>query len=51
MITGWKAVKKTKKRNVFCTGGIGGSKYTEFKVGETYEVDGDPVLCSNGFHY
>jgi hypothetical protein len=33
------------------TGGIGGSKYTEFKVGKTYEVTGKPELCSNGFHF
>jgi hypothetical protein len=47
----WKAVYKTNKHGVYATGGIGGSSYTEFKVGETYEVNGEPELCKNGFHF
>jgi hypothetical protein len=51
------AVKACRKvndyNNLFSTGGIGGSKYTEFKTGETYELP-DPEkleLCEYGFHY
>ncbi len=47
----WKAVRKTNKNNIFQTGGIGGSEKTDFKVGETYEVSGEPELCNNGFHF
>jgi hypothetical protein len=47
----WKAVYKTDNHGVYATGGIGGSLYTEFKVGETYEVTGEPELCKNGFHF
>jgi hypothetical protein len=51
------AVKACRKvndsNNLFSTGGIGGSEYTEFKIGETYELP-DPEklkLCNYGFHY
>jgi hypothetical protein len=47
----WKAVEKTKTKGIYRTGGIGGSKETLFKVGETYKVNGEPVLCDNGFHF
>ena len=51
------AVKACRKvndsNNLFSTGGIWGSTYTEFKIGETYELP-DPEklkLCNYGFHY
>ena len=47
----WKAVKKTDNPDTFATGGIGGSKYTDFKVGQSYQVDRIPTLCKNGFHF
>jgi hypothetical protein len=49
-----KACRKVNDSNdLFSTGGIGGSTYTEFKIGETYELP-DPEkleLCEYGFHY
>ena len=49
---GWKACKKVNAGyKKFCTGGVGGSKYTEFEVGKTYSVDGNPELCRNGYHF
>ena len=39
------------KRNVYCTGGIAGSKYTEWKVGDEKRVEGEISLCGNGFHF
>ena len=48
---GIKAVRRTSKHGVYCTGGVGGSDYTELKVGETYKVKGAPELCFNGFHF
>ena len=47
----WKAVKKTSKKNIFETGDMGGSKATLFEIGRTYEVEGKPKLCNNGFHF
>ena len=37
--------------NKLYTGGRGGSIDTKWKVGDTKEVSGDPVLCKNGFHF
>ena len=52
MEIGVKACKKVPgKKNVYSTGNIGGSLYTEFKVGEIYELKGSPSLCNHGFHY
>ena len=47
----WKAVKKTDKQGVYTTGNVGGSRHTEFEVGETYEVSGPAELCRRGFHF
>ncbi len=47
----WKAVRKTATKNVFQTGGIGGSTETDFEVGKTYEIKESPKLCGNGFHF
>ncbi|MBU2527625.1 MAG: hypothetical protein KKC03_13600, partial [Bacteroidetes bacterium] len=52
MEIGVKACRKVPgKKNVYSTGDIGGSLYTEFKVGETYELKESPMLCERGFHY
>ena len=52
MEIGVKACKKVPgKKNVYATGGLGDSLYTEFKVGETYELKKSPSLCNHGFHY
>jgi PPE-repeat protein len=48
---GIKAVKRTKESNTFASGGMGGSKHTEFIVGQTYILEGKPLLCENGFHF
>ena len=47
---GIKAVYKV-NHNTFASGDVGGSSYTEFKVGETYELEGPVKLCNNGFHF
>ena len=43
--------KHPTKKGVYCTGGIGGSKYTEWRVGDEVKIDGELVLCNNGIHF
>ena len=48
-----KGIKAFKKINntTFETGGIGGSKKTIWKIGETKKVNGEISLCGCGFHF
>jgi hypothetical protein len=48
-IKGYKAMKKDK--NGFYTDGMGNAEKVYFKKGQVIEIDGDPVLCSNGIHF
>ena len=45
-----KAFYKNEK-GVLCTGGIGNSKHTEWKVGDEVKVDKPISLCNNGIHF
>ena len=48
---GIKVLKKTNKEGVYCSGGCGGSEYTEFEVGKTYKLNENPILCATGYHF
>ena len=40
-----------KSKNKLFTGNIGGSKKTEFQENQIFQIDGEPQLCKNGFHF
>ena len=48
---GIKVLKRTGKKGVYVSGGVGGSAEAEFRVGRTYKLKGAPKLCKNGFHF
>jgi hypothetical protein len=48
---GIKVLKRTNKKGVYSSGGMGGSVYTEFSVGQTLSFEGSPALCESGYHF